>query len=1859
MNRLALSLALIVREKVRQATLRRAGTNLESRSIFHGPPLELLKMVFTELTLQDGIHIQAATGETIILPVLMQLPSGQSGFSNPDIGKSGTCDETHLLDLRNVPTCPSFIALVPPGQHSNRSVSSTTDEFGVSAPNNSSHATFEDWWGDNFIQSLVTEGLTTAGFQGDQIEESRNLVEYATKAMDEVDPYKETRKASWQLLSRIFSIKDNSGGLSKEQALSLACGVPPQQDAAVSAKAQLGVLQQIADALADGFKAGIDHVRPIDDEDVANHLDDFLIHIQDNCKVPTAFERATPAFYLPEDTLLIGSPPAWWKAMTVEKWSELFAEEPDQEVDSLLLECTNAIFPLLRGIPTLVRDKVELSISTGVERQEAPVEVLLERSAGGARGKFANTIQVDGTAIYVDELPRHKAPATYKANSPRHKRTTIKVVSLSNWAPGIFVACRMALKLSPLKSPARKAARSGFDWETALSVPGAGRYELVVFLTPGTTIGKEATGIQDDATEFDEDKQVHQILMVRQDEYQIEIEADGKYQLDIPFQRTDLDGSIVNETCRVYITCEETTEEGCRSEFERLIKLNRQYVEKFDKKSVVQLERHARCSSLQSWMLDEQQVTKSFRPLVIANDYASCWATPNWDEPAGPILSQGRFLHDPRPAIVEFQPPQDFLQARQEIADMVRKTDDQSGLLESAPLGRWLSRDPKFRELVELYLSSYLSWLGSDPNIACWIDVIAVTSLEQNGSTLSRVPDAIFLSPLHPLRLSWHCVAQQVLYETVEGIDHCPCPAASIIDPGCVPDLLTLSLQAPGGIETIDFLSVECNSDYWSVLWNGSRLNQLSERSCHAPFDDTFGITVGGITSGFSAAQVSRALEDVSNLLAAKPIISLVVSGAGGTTDACSEGLVTWCTKRFGNGDKSLPRQGVGPRMVQVFDTRPESSRPDEATIANLSEDTGNLVRWFDKQPQGSIPDLGIIAQLDASEPETTDKTMRSPLSIGGLIRHRVRRQLSGANNAFLSESRQGLRMPPSGDVLADKVADCILALENRRDGKVGLRFAPNVHAVHDMLEEQKADFVAVSSSAIDPACFLGGWLKGAYLWDYDLPSYSHRAGDTNGYFLLSQVKDTDREALRRVLLRLPGCEMLQDSQVENILLEVARRGIPTVRGLSGDDTGATGDLGLFLAVRLLQDQFRISGNVDSILPVLGGTAEEALIAIIVPVDPFRGYLGDLARSIGRDRKDTSLSRPDLLVIGIYLGDGHVRIHLTPIEVKYRRGSTLSSSEISDALGQAKALSSLLSSLAVQSKESTAWRLAFQHLLLSMIGFGLRVYSQHKDVSGRGSQWSEYHERIASAILGPSPLITIDPTGRLVVTDDSVHSDSYDRDNDGIEETIVIAAKDAGRIVAGDAQEFYNAVRSKVGDWSLLPTPETGETSSSERSVAESLKTTDISPCDSSSPLVETDQASTEKVKSDLPSIDLEHTELEAVQPERQEDIGIILSVGRTTDGFEPRSLSLNISDTRLNQLNIGVVGDLGTGKTQLLKSLILQIATARKNNQGIAPRILVFDYKKDYSSPDFVKATGARIVKPTRLPLNLFDTSSMGESVAPWLDRFRFFADVLDKIYSGIGPVQRDKLKNAVRSAYELCGSGGRQPSIYDVHAAYRELLGGKSDAPMSIIDDLVDMEVFSRDPQETLQFDQFLDGIVVVSLDAMGQDDRSKNMLVAIMLNMFYENMLNTPKRPYKGSTPQLRVIDTYLLVDEADNIMRYEFDVLRKLLLQGREFGAGVILASQYLRHFKANATDYREPLLTWFIHKVPNVTPSELGALGFTSDLAELSERVKTLSNHHCLYKSFDVAGEVIKGLPFYELEKYIGLCIVDPIIRTIV
>ena len=1840
-----MNLPIFLAQQVIEVTRQRLGQvqsqSREARLVFLGPPLEILTPVFDLLSVP-----QSAVGQGALeLPVLLQVPKSLLAAGCPPVGKSGWCDHAHLLTVRDTASAPSFLALVPPDQHMDLSVATTVDMFGVGSKASAGMATFDDWWADSFVQQVVTAAIRAISLTSD-LERARRLIEVAARAADEVDSGRTSRSGAWCVLSRIFSCASPWGSETHGARLSAACGMPPTDAGDVHPEIQCKALACIASTLEDGFKVGIDRaLENAPSDDVREALEEFRRFIQGACDIPTVFERAPSAYYATSTGTSMLPPPGWWTTLTAERWIELLEDSGPEQAD-VALEVTNPLSPIAVSGVFVVRDEVELRVSSGAEAGSTRFVTLERRVGSGARGLSTWEIMVGVDPItLVHEVPPHKAPVRFISVNRGQPRSAVKVISMANWDPGIHVQCRTAQKLTPARRQAKPSSAKP-SVECALVLEGPGRHLVDVYLSSGIGIHEMATlHGQDDESGLGEIVECP-IRKVADGHFNVEVDAGGDCDLDLFLQRPDAPAGKA-EVCRVHLACAEVRVTGCTSEFDRLVRENRGV-----RRASVQVDRVMRCSVLESWMLDDAAAARSCIPIVLGEDYSSAWAQLKWDGDHGPLVSRLRFISDPRPTSGEWLPPARFIETRVEMIRRIRGADN-SGLTAQATLGRWLDPDDSFRELVEANLDAYMEWWNADPSTACWSDVVAVASADPGTETLSPRLDAVLLSPLHPVRLAWQCAAQSTLSRALE--DGMPCPAAALLDPDVVPDLLQLSMRGPDGIELQTFVAVECSSDYWSVLWNADSLAQLGTRSRRSPFGQELGITVGGLARGFSPSQVAKALNDVADLLPAKPVLSISLSSSGVGVDSCNEGIADWSKRRFGDDANGEERAGMqlGARLLEVHDARPASARPDEPTLSNLVEDTAGAVRWFLEGRRASVVDLAVITQLEASQPTLAVSPERSALSPGGLLRHRVRRQLPQSGQAYLVESRQSVMPEPSGSVLLDKLSQAITRIENAPLERKCFRFAPDVRAIRQALDVEQADFVAVSSSAVDPGCFVGDWLKGAYLWDYSLPSYSQRAGDTCGSYLISSIKDVDREALTRVVSEVLGGERLDEQQVDALLHEVARRGIPTVREIAGDDSKAAGALGMFVAARVLQDAFRSDGGPGGLLPVLRIIDGSPVVTVVVPIDPFRAHLDELSRAV-KANKDGFLRRPDLLLATFHINPQRVAVKLVPLEVKFRSGQPMSREDSMAALAQARALASTLQAIASRGQQSLVWRLALGHLVLSMISFGIRIYGQNKFLAQDGREWSALHESLAAAVLGGNADLQVDARGRLIVIDSSSGSGPADRDEDGFSETIVVSLADATRVMVGNPSSLYQGMRQKLGDWGVVP----------DVPVPSALST--LTSNDEPAPLaaassVTAVEAGKQPASSSLEARSITAAETPLLRPaaghgvntdlsevpespswECQQHAGVLLKLGRTVGAFEARSLSLNISDTRLNQLNIGIVGDLGTGKTQLLKSLILQITSAANTNRGIKPRFLIFDYKKDYSSPEFVAAVGAKVVKPFRMPLNIFDTSGMVDSMVPWLDRFKFFADVLDKIFSGIGPVQRDKLKQAVKKAYESAAVQGRMPTLYDVHAEYRSILGGKADAPLAIIDDLVDSEVFMADPPAGASFTSFFDGVVVVSLAAMGQDDRSKNMVVALMLNMFYEHMLGLSKRPFIGTDPQLRVIDSYLLVDEADNIMQYEFDVLRKLLLQGREFGVGVVLASQYLRHFKVNATDYREPLLTWFIHKVPNVTASELGGLGLTAELGELAERVKGLPNHNCLFKSFGGQTEVIRGLPFFEL-----------------
>lgn len=376
--------------------------------------------------------------------------------------------------------------------------------------------------------------------------------------------------------------------------------------------------------------------------------------------------------------------------------------------------------------------------------------------------------------------------------------------------------------------------------------------------------------------------------------------------------------------------------------------------------------------------------------------------------------------------------------------------------------------------------------------------------------------------------------------------------------------------------------------------------------------------------------------------------------------------------------------------------------------------------------------------------------------------------------------------------------------------------------------------------------------------------------------------------------------------------------------------------------------------------------------------------------------------------------------------------------------------------------------------------------------------------------------------------------------------------------------------------------------------------------------------------------------------PERGiSDQGVRVNIGTVLESIGNAHVDFWPSNTDLNQPNIGIVGDLGTGKTELVKALIAQIREqARLVQPGVPTSMLIFDYKGDFQQEEFLGRVGGVVLEPHKIPLNIFLPVTEEYSRKPY-QQGAALADTFKRIYSGIGPRQMSLLNQAVRDSF--LSKNDSPPTLAEVRDRYVGIVSDP-DSVTSILDTFVFGEIFSADQDELRSFDDLLEGnVVVVALNKLGQDSNTKNSLVALFLNLYHDYMLRGGILPFEGTDPILRYLRSFLLVDEAVNIMRYDFQVLEDIMLKGRGAGIGVILASQYLSHFRVGRTNYGQPLRTWFIHKVPSVSAKELAALGITGVSEEVAQRVPTLGNHQVLYKSFGWdEGWFVRATPYYEL-----------------
>ena len=396
---------------------------------------------------------------------------------------------------------------------------------------------------------------------------------------------------------------------------------------------------------------------------------------------------------------------------------------------------------------------------------------------------------------------------------------------------------------------------------------------------------------------------------------------------------------------------------------------------------------------------------------------------------------------------------------------------------------------------------------------------------------------------------------------------------------------------------------------------------------------------------------------------------------------------------------------------------------------------------------------------------------------------------------------------------------------------------------------------------------------------------------------------------------------------------------------------------------------------------------------------------------------------------------------------------------------------------------------------------------------------------------------------------------------------------------------------------------------------------------------------------------DSDDGQLEIVEPK---EVGMRVLFGTDTTNGEELYWCPNDTE-QIFHTNTGIIGTMGTGKTQFTKSMITQLYQKRKDNfESDDIGILIFDYKGDYneSKEDFIKATDATVLKPYHLPFNPLSLTK-SKVFKPLLPTHtaNAFKDTLSKVYS-LGPKQQNTLFQCIIDAYAARGIMPANPATWDntpptfdmVYSLYSNNEDiKKNDSLAAAMDKLYQFQVFEGNASKTQSLFDLLKGVVVIDLS--GYDADIQSLIVAITLDLFYSQMQAARSSKLNN---KYRQITKLVLVDEADNFMSEGFSALKKILKEGREFGVGTILSTQFLKHFGAGEDDYSKYILTWVVHNVADLKSADVEFVfqveGKSSDSQTLYNDIKGLNKHYSIVKIGNLKPKYIHDKAFWELYK---------------
>ena len=353
-------------------------------------------------------------------------------------------------------------------------------------------------------------------------------------------------------------------------------------------------------------------------------------------------------------------------------------------------------------------------------------------------------------------------------------------------------------------------------------------------------------------------------------------------------------------------------------------------------------------------------------------------------------------------------------------------------------------------------------------------------------------------------------------------------------------------------------------------------------------------------------------------------------------------------------------------------------------------------------------------------------------------------------------------------------------------------------------------------------------------------------------------------------------------------------------------------------------------------------------------------------------------------------------------------------------------------------------------------------------------------------------------------------------------------------------------------------------------------------------------------------------------------------------------------NDTRatLNP-NMGIIGTMGTGKTQFVKSVIWQLSRMTEQNRAPLGQ-LIFDYKSDYTQDDFKQAVGATSHKLYKLPYN--PLSLFGDVPRLPVRAASAFTDTVARAF-GLGEKQRLKLQEAIAESYRCAGIHPDKPATWQrpaptIQDVWEVFLAEEpeKDSLYAALSKLVSFQIFEDQQDNLVSLHELIERDGITIIDLAGDDPSIQNLVVALTLDLFYAQMQRNGKPQVDGD---FRQISKMVIADEADNFMSQDFPSLKRILKEGREYGVGTILSTQQITHFRTGEDNYAAYMKSWVVHSVDEISPKDIRAIFNVTDKSaqdDLMESIRNLGKHMSYYVSSGKQVSRVKDKAYWEWGK---------------